>query len=119
MTPTDALASLADDLAAANGQTVTVEPVTIVIFGGSGDLAHRKLLPALYNLHLDGLLPPRIAIVGSGRKEMPDDQYRAFAKDGVSQFSRRGVDDAAWQTFAPSLFFANASLDDDRGLASL
>ena len=38
------------------------------IFGGGGDLAHRKLLPALYNLHVDGLLPPRIAIVGVGRK---------------------------------------------------
>ena len=40
---------------------VAAEPVTLVIFGGAGDLAHRKLLPALYNLHLDGLLPPRRA----------------------------------------------------------
>ncbi|MGH9808566.1 MAG: glucose-6-phosphate dehydrogenase, partial [Terriglobia bacterium] len=42
----------------------TPEPCTLVIFGGAGDLAHRKLLPALYNLHLDGLLPPRFAVVG-------------------------------------------------------
>src|SRR5438046_4036829 len=105
-------AALVERLTAGLTPPIATQPVTIVIFGGAGDLAHRKLLPALYNLHLDGLLPPRIAIVGSGRKEMPDDQYRAFAKDGVSQFSRRGVDDAAWQTFAPSLFFANASLDD-------
>ena len=60
--------------------------MTIVIFGGAGDLAHRKLLPALYNLHVDGLLPPRIAIAGVGRKAMPDQDYRAFAKEGVAQF---------------------------------
>ena len=74
--------------------------MTIVVFGGGGDLTHRKLLPALYNLHVDGLLPPRIAIVGVGRKEMSDDAYREFAKDGVTQFSRRPIDEAAWQTAA-------------------
>ena len=63
--------------------------VTIVIFGGGGDLAHRKLLPALYNLHVDHLLPQKIAIVGVGRKDQPDDAYREFAKDGVTKFSRR------------------------------
>ena len=55
----------------------------MVIFGGAGDLAHRKLLPALYNLHLDGLLPPRVAITGVGRKSMTDDDYRQFARTGV------------------------------------
>jgi glucose-6-phosphate 1-dehydrogenase len=93
--------------------------VTIVIFGGSGDLAHRKLLPALYNLHLDGLLPPRLAIVGVGRKEMTDDAYRAFAKDGTTHFSRRPIDEAAWQTFAPMLFSVHASIDGEHGLAPL
>jgi glucose-6-phosphate 1-dehydrogenase len=93
--------------------------VTIVIFGGSGDLAHRKLLPALYNLHVDRLLPPKIAVVGVGRKEMSDDAYRAFAKDGVTQFSRRPIDEAAWETFARTLCFVNMSLDDERGFATL
>src|SRR5690242_13095393 len=65
-----------------------VEPATFVIFGGSGDLAHRKLLPALYNLHVDGLLPPRVAIVGVGRSVMTDEAFREFAKDGVQHFSR-------------------------------
>ena len=54
--------------------------MTIVIFGGAGDLAHRKLLPALYNLHVDGLLPPRFAVVGVGRKAMTDEAYREFAQ---------------------------------------
>ena len=93
--------------------------MTIVIFGGGGDLAHRKLLPALYNLHVDGLLPERTAIVGVGRKEMSDDAYREFAKDGVMQFSRRPLDQAAWQAFAALLFSATAEIDGDSSLASL
>src|SRR5205085_5816102 len=93
--------------------------VTIVIFGGGGDLAHRKLLPALYNLNVDGLLPPRIAIVGVGRKPMSDDDYRAFAKDGIEKFSRRPIDAHAWETFAAGLFFGAADLDAAAGLAPL
>jgi glucose-6-phosphate 1-dehydrogenase len=93
--------------------------VTIVIFGGAGDLAHRKLLPALYNLHVDRLLPPKLAVVGVGRKEMSDDAYRAFAKDGVTQFSRRPIDEQAWEAFAQTLCFVNMSLDDEHGFATL
>ena len=93
--------------------------MTVVIFGGAGDLAHRKLLPALYNLHVDGVLPARLAIAGIGRKEMSDDAYRAFAKEGVVRFSRRPIDEAAWAAFASILFFISADLDDDRGLAAL
>ena len=93
--------------------------VTIVIFGGSGDLAHRKLLPALYNLHLDNLLPPKVAIVGVGRKDLSDEAYRAFAKDGVTQFSRRPIDEQAWKTFASAIGFVNMALDDEHGFATL
>jgi len=96
-----------------------VDPVALVIFGGAGDLSHRKLLPALYNLHLDGLLPPRTAIVGVGRPAMSDDKYREFAKDGVTHFSRRPIDDARWPDFADSLFFVTGSLEDPAVLAAL
>ena len=85
--------------------------LTLVIFGGAGDLTHRKLLPALYNLHVDGLLPDTFAVVGIGRREFTDEAYRDFAKDGVQQFSRRTIDQARWQTFAAALFFINASID--------
>jgi glucose-6-phosphate 1-dehydrogenase len=88
------------------------EGVTIVIFGGAGDLALRKLLPALYNLHVDGLLPPRVAIVGFGRKTMSDEAYRELAKDGISRFSRRPPKEDRWTAFARSLFFHTGSLDD-------
>ena len=93
--------------------------MTIVIFGGNGDLAHRKLLPALYNLHVDGLLPPRMAIAGVGRKELTDEAYREFAKDGITKFSRRPLDDQAWSSFSKMLFFINASIDGEQGLAPL
>src|SRR5579872_6554047 len=111
--------TLAERLAAADPSPVAAEPVSIVIFGGAGDLAHRKLLPALYNLSVDGLLPPRTAIVGVGRKPMSDEGYRAFAKDGVTQFSRRPIDDAAWKPFAEGLFFVSATIDDEQSLAPL
>ena len=93
--------------------------MTIVIFGGGGDLAHRKLLPALYNLHVDGLLPPQVAIVGVGRKEMSDDAYREFAKDGITKFSRRPIDEDTWQPFAASLFSAAADIDGENSMAPL
>jgi glucose-6-phosphate 1-dehydrogenase len=92
--------------------------VSLVIFGGSGDLAHRKLLPALYNLYVDGLLPP-IAVVGVGRSEMSDDKYREFARDGISHFSRRPIDDKAWEKFAPQLHYTTGAIDAPTGLASL
>jgi glucose-6-phosphate 1-dehydrogenase len=112
-------ATLAERLAAGETRSIVVDPVSIVIFGGAGDLAHRKLLPALYNLHVDGLLPSRYAIVGVGRNTMTDDAYRAFAKDGIAQFSRRPLDEQAWRTFAPSLFYATASIDEGHTLAPL
>src|SRR5215472_9226483 len=113
------LATLSEQLTAGESRSIVTEPVTLVIFGGGGDLAHRKLLPALYNLHLDGLLPPRIAIVGVGRKPISDDDYRAFATEGVKKFSRRPLDEHAFPTFAAALFFVSAELDSDRGLATL
>ena len=111
--------SLFEQFAATAAAPVVVDPVTLVIFGGAGDLAHRKLLPALYNLHLDGLLPPRTAIVGVGRPEMSDDKYRDFAKDGVAHFSRRPIEDPAWRSFAESLFFVTGSFEDAGTFAAL
>src|SRR4029453_12641198 len=100
--------SLAERLTAGHAPAVSAEPATIVIFGGAGDLAHRKLLPALYNLQVDGLLPHRIAVVGVGRTAMDDEAYRTFARQGTEQFSRRPIEQGPWQIFASSLFFVTA-----------
>lgn len=111
--------TLLDEAAAVNHASSEAQPATLVIFGGAGDLAHRKLLPALYNLHVDALLPPRMAIVGVARSPQTDDGYRAVARDGVTRFSRRPIDADAWNTFAESLFYVAGSIDDPSAFASL
>ena len=65
------------------------DPCIIVIFGGAGDLSHRKLIPALYNLSIDGELPDKFAILGFSMEDLDDEKYRAFALSGIQQFSRR------------------------------
>ncbi|HLO27034.1 MAG TPA: glucose-6-phosphate dehydrogenase [Geobacteraceae bacterium] len=83
-----------------------LEPVVIVIFGAGGDLAWRKLVPALYNLFLDNRLPDRFAIVGMARKEMTDEDFRGRLREGVDLFSRRGrVDEQTWRDFASRLSY--------------
>jgi len=116
---TERMPTIAERLADGEPAASAADPVTFVIFGGAGDLAHRKLLPALYNLQLDALLPPRVAIIGAGRGEMTDEQYRAFAKDGIEHFSRRPLDPHAWETFAESLFYAGVSIGDANALTTL
>ncbi|HLJ61437.1 MAG TPA: glucose-6-phosphate dehydrogenase [bacterium] len=81
-------------------------PTSIVIFGAGGDLAWRKLVPALYNLFLDEWLPTEFAVVGVDRKPLEDDAFRQHLRDGVDQFSRRGrADDASWRAFAGRISF--------------
>src|SRR5213594_690891 len=78
------------------------QPCTIVIFGATGDLAHRKLIPALYNLAADGDLPPAVTIVGFARREKSDDQFRGELENATRKFSRQTVRDEMWKTFAQS-----------------
>src|SRR5690242_3972425 len=78
----------------------------LVIFGASGDLTHRKLLPALYSLAHDGLLPAGQTIVGFARPEYTDEAFRAEIKEACNQFARtRPVDEAIWNNFAKGLFY--------------
>jgi len=81
-------------------------PTAVVIFGAGGDLAWRKLVPALYNLFLDEWLPPESAVIGIDRKPLTDDVFRQHLRDGVDQFSRRGrADEASWRDFAARVSF--------------
>ena len=79
------------------------EPCSIVIFGGSGDLTHRKLIPALYNLHVDRLLPGSLAIVGVARKEVAQARYVAELRQGVETHSRRELDEKTWSEISAGL----------------
>jgi len=67
----------------------TVHPCVLVIFGATGDLTHRKLLPALYNLAIEQPLPPQFSVVGVARRSFTDDEFRQQALDSINQFSRR------------------------------
>jgi glucose-6-phosphate 1-dehydrogenase len=87
-------------------------PQTLVIFGASGDLARRKLLPALYDLAYEGLMPERCAIVGSGGSRLDDAGFRERARGAVEEFSRHRLDDGRWQSFARGLSYVSAPLDD-------
>ena len=76
-------------------------PAILVVFGASGDLTWRKLIPAIYNLYLDGEQPEQFAVLGLDRVEMSDDAFRQHLRQGVDQFSRRGpAAEKTWQEFA-------------------
>jgi glucose-6-phosphate 1-dehydrogenase len=91
----------------------TGEPCALVIFGASGDLTKRKLMPAIFNLGLSRSLPSGFAVVGVARREKSNEQFRAEMKEGVSQFSRRKpIDPALWQDFERGISYSQGSFDD-------
>ena len=101
----------------------TAEPCIVVIFGASGDLTKRKLVPALYRLVQERLVPAEFAIVGLARTEMTDDEFRRKMKESVEEFSEaRRVDEEVWHSFAQGLYYLPADLGtagDYRKLADL
>lgn len=100
------------DIAPAQEAVAPVEPCTLVIFGGSGDLARRRLIPALYNLLLDGLLPSNYVVLGLGRTPMSDEEYRAAVRDGVVKHSRQALIEDTWNAFSRHLFYLRGENDD-------
>src|SRR3974390_1655120 len=78
----------------------------IVLFGATGDLARRKLLPGLYHLDRAGLLPAGYRIVGTSRRPLPDEAFRAHARAAVVEFGRGELDPQAWDAFAAGLSYA-------------
>ncbi len=82
------------------------DPCVLVIFGASGDLTHRKLIPALYNLMCEGLLPESFAMIGYARKPNTNEGYRAEMRTSVEEFSRtKPVDEATWARFEKTLHY--------------
>ena len=100
--------------------TIPTDPATIVIFGGSGDLSKRKLVPALFQLHCEKQLPPETAIIGYARTGESDEKYRAEMKAAVAEFARKKpVDDADWSAFASRLHFFRGDLTISKNFADL
>src|SRR5476649_2074419 len=82
----------------------TVEPCSIVIFGASGDLTSRKLIPALYHLFKDKQMPPDFRVIGFARRDKTDDAWRAELRTALDQFSRtKPVDDKVWADFSKNV----------------
>jgi glucose-6-phosphate 1-dehydrogenase len=97
-----------------------VPPCTVVIFGASGDLAKRKLIPALYNLRACGAAAPTqdFGVIGFARRPIPLDKFRADARDWASRYSRLELDHQCWDSFASSLDYV-AGLDHPDGFKRL
>jgi glucose-6-phosphate 1-dehydrogenase len=81
------------------------DPAIVVVFGATGDLAHRKILPAFYNLRRAGLLPPETSIVGYSRRPYTDAEFSEEMRAAVSEHSRNTVETALWNDFAQTLHY--------------
>ncbi|WP_309399830.1 glucose-6-phosphate dehydrogenase [Cerasicoccus maritimus] len=94
-------------------------PTAIVIFGASGDLTARKLIPALYNLGLDNLLPRDFYLIGYGRKPIPDEDFRNDSEAALKKFSRRPLNDELFQHMRPNIYYHDGGYDDLAAFESL
>jgi glucose-6-phosphate 1-dehydrogenase len=96
------------------------DPSCLVIFGASGDLTQRKLIPALYSLAHDGLLPAGQTIIGLARPEHTDESFRAAMREACDKHARtRPVDDAIWENFARGLFYQRGEFTDPEAYLKL
>lgn len=87
-------------------------PTLFFIFGGSGDLNQRKLTPALFNLSLDGLMPEKFAIIGTGRTEYSNNDFRKHLYSGIEAFSRRRENpNGSWEKFSNHLSYLKMDVD--------
>jgi glucose-6-phosphate 1-dehydrogenase len=93
-------------------ERLPVAPTTLVIFGATGDLARRKLLPALYNLAHDGALPQRFHLIGVSRKEKAHEDYRRECEEAIRRFSRRKPDDDVLKGLLANVKYVPGTFDD-------
>src|SRR5215831_12079325 len=84
------------------------EDHVIVLFGATGDLAKRKLLPGLFHLASAGLMPDGYQIIGSSRRNLADEQFVELVRQAIAEFGISKPTGAAWQAFRPNLSFASA-----------
>jgi len=94
-------------------ERLPVRPTALVIFGATGDLAHRKLLPALYNLAHEGALPERFELVAVSRSHHADEEFQAIARESVQRFSRTKPDPAVLDGLLAEMRYIPGLFDDD------
>ncbi|OKH20263.1 glucose-6-phosphate dehydrogenase [Hydrococcus rivularis NIES-593] len=100
-------------------QERTPEPLILVIFGASGDLTQRKLIPALYQLKRERRLPAEMTVVGVARRDWSDDYFREQMRQGIEEFSNGIGNEALWQDFAEGLYYCSGNMDDPESYQKL
>jgi glucose-6-phosphate 1-dehydrogenase len=93
-------------------ERLPVHPTTLVIFGASGDLAKRKLMPAIYNLAHEGALPERFNLIGCARSDWSDDEFRDVAREAIEKFSRRKPDPTVLDSLLSRARYVPGTFDD-------
>jgi glucose-6-phosphate 1-dehydrogenase len=94
-------------------ERLPVHPTTLVIFGATGDLSKRKLLPAIYNLAHEGALPERFNLIGVSRGDLSDDDFRDQARQAIREFSRRQPDPTVLDSLVGRMRYVSGSFDDE------
>jgi glucose-6-phosphate 1-dehydrogenase len=95
-------------------ERLPVHPTALAIFGATGDLAHRKLLPALYNLAHEGALPERFELIGIGRRDKEDDDFREATRKSIERYSRREPDPDVLDGLLSDVRYVQGSFDEER-----
>jgi glucose-6-phosphate 1-dehydrogenase len=111
LSPIPMIAQLENPLRIGLQQDRIPEPQILVIFGASGDLTQRKLVPALYQMKLERRLPPELTIVGVARREWDHDYFRAQMKEGIEDFGSGLGREEIWQDFSRGLFYCSGDID--------
>ena len=94
-------------------ERLPIHPTTLVVFGATGDLTKRKILPAIYNLAHEGALPERFNFIGVSRSDIPHDDYRRMAREAITQFSRRQPDEQVLSRLLERMRYVPGTFDED------
>ena len=99
-----------------SSQTIPVDPFDYIVFGGTGDLAERKLLPALYHRQMSGQLSEPTRIIGASRSDLSDEAYREFAETALSEHLKEGeFQDEEIKRFLDRLHYVSIDANSERG----
>jgi glucose-6-phosphate 1-dehydrogenase len=93
-------------------EKIDISPFTMVIFGATGDLSQRKLLPTLYHLCLDQNLPDEFAIIGFASSERSEDEFRDLVRNALKKFSEDTFEEDCWEKFSKHLFYVSGTFED-------
>ncbi|MDQ0742935.1 glucose-6-phosphate 1-dehydrogenase [Clavibacter sp. B3I6] len=94
-------------------------PSSLIIFGVTGDLSRKKLMPAVYDLANRGLLPPGFALIGFARRDWEDQDFEQVVYEAVKQYSRTKFDEDVWRQLAQGIRFVQGTFDDDEAFQTL